>query len=140
MASNDRTIGAPVGIGQQNDPADVRQVQRLLDWHLAAPHGDGHLADDGVFGPRTAMRVIEYQRDTVGLRHPDGVAAPDGPTMRSLTGAPSHGQAVTHEAPAIDAYSRAPLPPHETARTQGFIQQMLPAALASMRSGAYRRL
>ena len=128
MAADDRTLGAPVGVGQPNEPSDVRHVQHLLNEGQA--HGGERLAEDGVFGPRTTMRLIEYQRDTVGMSRPDAVAAPNGPTMRALTSAPGRVHTAAHEAPAIDAYSKASLAPHETAQTQSFIQQMLPAAQA----------
>lgn len=101
MAADDRTLSAPVGIGQPNDSADVRQVQHLLNRHLAAPHGDGHLAEDGAFGPLTQARLTDYQRDAVGLRHPDAVVDVHGPTMRSLSHPATehhnvHPQAVAH--------------------------------------------
>ena len=136
MAADDRTLGAPVGIGRPNDPADVRQVQHLLNRHLDAPHGDGHLAEDGAFGPVIQARLTDYQRDTVRLAHPDAVVDGHGPTMRSLTGAPVHGSAATADgrhggihniaAPSPSAHPQR----HESVSTQAWIQRVLPAARA----------
>ncbi len=128
MPADDRSLSAPVGVGQANDASDVRHVQHLLN-ERQVPGGE-RLTEDGAFGLRTTMRLIEYQRDTVGMSRPDAVAIPNGPTMRALTGAPGHVHPAAPEAPAIDAYSRASLAPHETTQTQSFIQQMLPAAQA----------
>ena len=136
MAADDRTLGAPVGIGQPNDPVDVRQVQHLLNRHLAAPHGDGHLAEDGIFGSRTQDRLTDYQRDTVRLAHPDAVVDVRGPTMRSLAGALHGGTAATADgrhagihdiaAPSPSAHPQR----HESVSTQAWIQRVLPAARA----------
>ncbi len=120
MAADDRTPSAPVGIGQANDPADVRHVQHLLNERQA--HGGERLAQDGVFGPRTTARLIEYQRDTVGMSRPDGVADPHGPTMRSLSGQ------AADQGVGVDAHSTAHPASHRSGGAEGFIQEMLPVA------------
>ena len=140
MAADDGTLGAPVGIGQRNDPVDVRQVQHLLNRHLAAPHGDGHLAEDGIFGPRTQARLTDYQRDTVRLTHPDAVVDVQGPTVRSLSGPATEHHAVHHQATAQasagkeDAVERLtdrhPTQVHESHGKRQFISEMLPHAQA----------
>lgn len=83
MAADDRSIGAAVGIGQTNDPADVRTVQHLLNQHREG--AEHRLVEDGIFGPRTRARLTEYQRDTVKLTYPDAVSDMHGPTMRALS-------------------------------------------------------
>ncbi len=95
--ADDRILGAPVGIGQPNDPADVRHVQHLLNRHLATPGGDRHLAEDGTFGPLTQARLTKYQRDTVRLAHPDAVVDVHGPTLRSLSRHAEHATAGRSE-------------------------------------------
>ncbi len=133
----DRILGAPVGIGQPNSPDDVRQVQHLLNQHLGSTAAGGHLAEDGAFGPRTEARLVQYQRDAVRLGHPDGVADPHGPTMRSL----SHGSGVeAGQARRVDPdanlhvsdyVARHPVTHgHETAETRAWIERALPAAQA----------
>ena len=137
MAADDGNgIGQAVGVGQPNQPDDVRRVQEMLNRHAAT--GDTRLAEDGAFGPRTTMRLIEHQRDVVGMSRPDGVADPHGPTMRSLSGAPSaaasHGKAAASDANEhVSDYvaSHPVLHPHETAKTKAWIDQALPAARAT---------
>ena len=137
MAADHRTdIGATVGMGQPNDPADVSHVQHLLNCDLAAKHGDGPLKEDGMFGPLTRARLTDYQRDIVGLGHPDAVVDTHGPTMRSLTGTPAFGSAATadgrHGGIHDIAASPSPARPqrHESRSTQAWIQRVLPAARA----------
>lgn len=108
--ADDRIPGAPVGIGQPNDPADVRHVQHLLNRHLATPSGDGHLAEDGIFGPHTQARLTEYQRDAVRLAHPDAVVDVHGPTLRSLSRPAEHATAGRGEVVHHPAHPAAPDP------------------------------
>ena len=140
MAADDRTLGAPVGIGQPNDKADVRQVQHLINRHLDALGGDGRLAEDGAFGPLTQARLTEYQRDTVRLAHPDAVVDVQGPTMRSLSRPViahhvAHPQA-TEQAPggnedAVERLTdRHSTQVHKSHGKRQFISEMLPHAQA----------
>ena len=123
MAADDRTIGAPVGIGQPNDPSDVRHVQSLLN-ERQVQNGE-RLAEDGAFGPRTTMRLIEYQRDTVGLSRPDGVADPHGPTMRSLSGQ------AADQGVGVDAHSTARPASHRSGPVGGLTRTMPRRSTAS---------
>jgi hypothetical protein len=60
--------------------ADVRQLQRLLNFHLPWPWWP-RLRDDGNFGPRTRAKVIEFQ--TVNdCASPKGVVDPE--TLHAL--------------------------------------------------------
>ena len=137
MAADHRTdIEAAVGMGQPNDPADVSQVQHLLNCAVAAQRGNGALKEDGMFGPLTRARLTDYQRDIVGLAHPDAVVDTHGPTMRSLTGAPADGSAATADGRhgGIHDIAASPSPVrsqrHESRSTQAWIQRVLPAARA----------
>ncbi len=136
MAADDRTLGAPVGIGQPNDMADVRQVQHLLNRHLATLSGNRHLAEDGVFGPRTEARLLEYQGDAVRLAHPDAVVDVHGSTLRSLSrpAVANHqatGQASCGNEDAVERLTdRHPTQAHESHGKRQFISEMLPHAQA----------
>jgi predicted chitinase len=81
-----RMIGAAVGRRCPNRRADVLTAQALLNamaargaFPLAA-----RLAEDGVFGERTAEATLACQRVALNLAEPDGVVAPGGPTIRAL--------------------------------------------------------
>ena len=131
MAADDRILSAPVGVGQPNDQADVKQVQHLLNRHLADPHDNGHLAEDGAFGPLTRAQLTKYQRDAVEPQHRDGIVAPSARTIRPMAGAPSSGHAASAEGDtAIDRLvARQPIR-HEPAHVQEWIDKALPAAQA----------
>ena len=131
MAADDRTLSAPVGIGQPNNPADVRHVQHLLN-ERQVQNGE-RLAEDGAFGPRTTMRLIEYQRDTVGMSRPDRIADPHGPTMRSLSGQAA-GQGV-----GVDANSTTHPASRGSGGRRGSSRKSSLSRDRSMRSGTSRR-
>ncbi len=129
MAADDGTLGAPVGVGQPNNLADVKRVQHLLNERQVP--SEERLAEDGAFGPRTTMRLIGYQRDTVGMSRPDSIVAPGGPTMRSLAGAPSSDHAASAERDtAIDRLVASRPFRHGPTHTQDWIDRVLPAAQA----------
>jgi predicted chitinase len=79
-------IAQPVGPRCPNSRADVLTVQALLNamaargaFTLEAP-----LAEDGVFGDRTARATLACQSAALKLAEPDGVVSPGGPTIRAL--------------------------------------------------------
>ena len=127
MAADDRTLSAPVGVAQPHDQADVRQVQHLLNRHLADPHDDRHRAEDGAFGPLTLTRarLTEYQRDAVGPQHPNGIVAPGARTIR-----PSGHAASAEGDTAIDRLVASQPIRREPAHVQEWIDKALPAAQA----------
>ena len=132
MTEDVGSLKAPVGVGQTNDAGDVRRVQHLLN---GAAGANVRLAEDGIFGPLTEARLIDYQRDTVKLARPDGVAEPHGPTMRSLSGSrETTGQSVAATDANMhvsDYVARHPVGGnHETPTTRAWIERALPAAEA----------
>lgn len=77
-------LAAPVGTGQPNQYRNVLIVQQLLNRSRNDdPHGVP-LIEDGLFGPKTRIRMEQFQRETVHLARPDGVAQVGGATSRRL--------------------------------------------------------
>lgn len=75
-------IKGTVGQGQRNDRRDVRIVQKLLN---RSSGGQGEiLVEDGIWGPRTMSRLMEFQRNAVHLRSVDSIVNTQGPTIRKL--------------------------------------------------------
>jgi muramidase (phage lysozyme) len=86
-----RTIGGPVGAGGANDKIDVRTVQQLLnaaESKLTAAKvpfsGFPPLLVDGISGPRTEEAIRKFQKEVVGMPHPDGRVDPNGKTLQVL--------------------------------------------------------
>ena len=104
------TLAAAVGPGAPNRRNDVAYVQKLLNRSLHnTPHGHA-FAEDGVFGPKTAVAIIEFQRRYLKQSNPDGRIDPNGPTIRSLL-----------------VHARKPFPPH----VKAFIQMASAGARAT---------
>jgi peptidoglycan hydrolase-like protein with peptidoglycan-binding domain len=55
---------------------DVRQLQRLLNFHLPFLPRWRPLVADGIFGPETRKRVIDFQRLSSEQLAPDGIVGP----------------------------------------------------------------
>jgi peptidoglycan hydrolase-like protein with peptidoglycan-binding domain len=55
---------------------DVRQLQKLLNFHLPFLPRWRPLVADGVFGPKTRERVIDFQRLSSEQLAPDGIVGP----------------------------------------------------------------
>jgi GH25 family lysozyme M1 (1,4-beta-N-acetylmuramidase) len=72
-----------VGVGGANVPADVTQIQVLLNERNSAG-----LTVDGVYGPATEAAIMAFQRLVRGVTTPDGLVSPDGPTFAALSGGP----------------------------------------------------
>lgn len=77
-------ISAGVGEGQRNIYGDVKAVQVLLNKNKAITTPTNKLVEDGAVGARTIQRIKEFQQKVVGLKDPDGIISPNGPTMRKL--------------------------------------------------------
>lgn len=76
-------IGASVGKGGVNDPADVLVVQHLLnDWLEAT--GRPTVATDGDCGDKTIAAILAYQTSVLGSARPDGLISPGGRTWKAL--------------------------------------------------------
>lgn len=123
MATVGDSTSAAVGIGQLNNPDDVRRVQHLLNRNLAAG-AEGHLAEDGIFGVKTQARLVDYQRDVVHLRQPDGVVSSAGPTMRALVG--GHELHASAEHPRADAHTAPHYGPPAAAPQHGVDMHVAP--------------
>lgn len=78
-----RALQGSVGIRGNNQDADVRLVQDLLNRHIANL-GLRQLAVDGDVGPRTREAIIAFQRQAVGFARPDGRVDPNGRTWNAL--------------------------------------------------------
>jgi hypothetical protein len=76
-------IGASVGSGGANKPADVLAVEKLLNRYLAA-NGEPPLAADGKVDVETILTIQSYQAEVVGIANPDGRVDPGGRTWRAL--------------------------------------------------------
>jgi peptidoglycan hydrolase-like protein with peptidoglycan-binding domain len=77
-------ITRSVGLGGANDPADVSEIQRLLN---AAPAAQGGatppLSVDGICGPATRAAILRFQRTQVPA-FADGRIDAGGPTLARL--------------------------------------------------------
>lgn len=76
------SLSRSVGQGGQNEPQDVKVVQRLLNRHTLKNVRRLHV--DGLSGPQTIRAIREFQAQKVGMRHPDGRVDPGGRTLRAL--------------------------------------------------------
>jgi hypothetical protein len=92
-----------VGLRQPNRSADVKLVQSLLNGHR--PSSLARLVEDGLCGALTVSAIREFQSRVVGLRDPDGVVSPDGPTFGALSGGSAPQPSTTD--PAIEALDLA---------------------------------
>jgi peptidoglycan hydrolase-like protein with peptidoglycan-binding domain len=81
-AANPPQITGSVGPNGDNNEADVRIVQQLLNQHRDSPIGV-----DGDFGDETEQAIVDFQRDVVHMQNPDGEIDPGGPTFKALVGA-----------------------------------------------------
>jgi lysozyme len=82
-------IAGTVGQGGANAPADVTDVQTLLN-----AKANAGLTVDGICGPLTIAAITAFQSGLPGIARPDGVVAPDGPTYAALSAGPGAGAAA----------------------------------------------
>lgn len=80
--SSPSSLGGSVGRGGQNNPNDVKGIQRALG-----------ISDDGKCGPGTIKAIEDFQR-SLGQAKPDGRIDPGGPTSRALAGGAKGGSAA----------------------------------------------
>src|SRR4051794_5034881 len=78
------TLHAAVGTDRDNQFADVRLVQQLLNRYR--PSGRPLLPVDGMADHNTISAIEEFQARIVRLQHPDGIVSPDGATFKALCG------------------------------------------------------
>lgn len=84
-------LSGSVGLRGRNLPNDIRTVQKALNNHLLYLSPLQRLAEDGTFGSnihrsKTLEAIKLYQKEVVGLKHPDGLISVNGPTHRELNG------------------------------------------------------
>src|SRR5271170_1684748 len=102
-------ITRAVGPGQPNRAEDVLLVQALLNQYkdelgMAAP-----LDVDGLFGPRTASAILEFQRCRK-LPIADGIVHRAGPTFRALnskSGSPVSSKSMKAPAKSVKAPAKS---------------------------------
>jgi hypothetical protein len=81
------SLGASVGKGGGNAPADVKQVQQLLRGFASAPGCEElDIRVDGKFGKTTEKAIEVFQKRVAGLGRPDGLVEPNGKTWKALNG------------------------------------------------------
>ena len=90
-------LSGSVGFGGHNRRGDTTIVQTLLNGR--SPASNVPLKVDGACGPKTIFAIREYQRRVLRINSPDGLIAPDGVPLRSLSGV----------APGVAAHS-SPMP------------------------------
>ncbi|MFO0887643.1 MAG: hypothetical protein U0790_00705 [Isosphaeraceae bacterium] len=102
----DQSLGIRAAVGSPpfatNDPADVRNVKRLLNEH-ASRLGFAAFADNGDVSPGFIEAIKKYQGQVVGMKSPDGRVDPGGKTIGSLNGsaeAPAKAQPRSGKVPA----------------------------------------
>jgi hypothetical protein len=81
-------IAKSVGIGGQNNKADVRVVQALLN-NFTAGLGLPALVVDGDYGAKTGTAIRKFQSQILGFPAPDGRVDPGGRTIAALNGTPA---------------------------------------------------
>ncbi|HZD49985.1 MAG TPA: glucosaminidase domain-containing protein [Silvibacterium sp.] len=102
-------ITQAVGQGQPNRPEDVRLIQALLNQRKDELGMPAPLDVDGLFGPRTASLIEEFQRCRK-LPTADGIVHPAGPTFRALnseSGSPVSSQSVKVPAHVTEFVNKA---------------------------------
>ena len=101
-------IASAVGPQRPNRKSDVTTVQQLLN----RAGGNGALKVDGLFGPRTAAAITQYQRKVLRFSRPDGVVDPGGPTLTRLSrqhnGNTTPSRPIPRRAPAAPTRAAAP--------------------------------
>ena len=98
ILSKTQTLSGSVGQRGQNKPADVQLIRLLLNAHLPVPAAP--LQINGQVDERLLSTIIHFQRQTVGMTHPDGRIDPGGRTFQMLTGTwGSHGKPTTPTTP-----------------------------------------
>lgn len=85
------TIAGSVGVHGDNDPTDVRTVQELLNAAQSKRNaaknpfsGFAPLKPDGLCGKYTKEAIRKFQKEVVGMAHPDGRVDPGGKTLQVL--------------------------------------------------------
>ncbi|KKF38875.1 flagellar biosynthesis protein FlgJ [Hafnia alvei] len=131
-----------VGVGQPNFPSDVRNIQILLNRAIRDDNIET-LKEDGIWGAKTCVRLVMFQRNHVHFAHPDSIVDLHGPTFNALSrtfGASQHEVSQLHKHDAIipDSNSinqlaqRAALP--LSAKKSEWINRSLPAAIMVKRN------
>src|SRR5262245_6307207 len=77
-------IAQSVGANGQNDRADVKTVQILLNFYSAVLGLQAPLAEDGAIGPNTLAAIGTFQSKVVGMAQPDQRVNPGGTTLARL--------------------------------------------------------
>ena len=78
-------LRASVGQNGHNRSSDVKAVQRLLNQHLERLTPSRPLLSvDGLIGDKTIMAIIDFQRQVLHFRNPDGRVDPGGRTWAGL--------------------------------------------------------
>ncbi len=75
-------IMGSVGEGGRNNLQDVKTVQTLLNERIKIP--TPKLVVDGKSGPKTREAIIQFQKNVLSMRHPDGRVDPNGKTITKL--------------------------------------------------------
>jgi len=73
-----------VGVGQPNFPSDVRKIQILLNRAIRDDNIET-LKEDGIWGAKTCVRLVMFQRNHVHFAHPDSIVDLHGPTFNALS-------------------------------------------------------
>jgi peptidoglycan hydrolase-like protein with peptidoglycan-binding domain len=82
-----QSLGIVASVGAQpgatNSPADVKNVQKLLNEH-ASRVGFAPLSVTGTPTPQMIDAIRAFQKKVVGMNHPDGRVDPKGKTITAL--------------------------------------------------------
>ncbi|WP_431687169.1 peptidoglycan-binding domain-containing protein [Hahella sp. NBU794] len=79
------TITSSVGINGANRRNDVAIIQALINAFDAWKTEIKPLTVDGKIGNKSIHAIKEFQKQAIGIRHPDGRVDPNGKTFRYLT-------------------------------------------------------
>lgn len=105
-------LKAPVGSAQRcrNVAGDVLAVQRALNKYSPADGGPSpKLAEDSIYGPKTAAAIQKFQVKHFGYAGADGVVDPGQQTERKLAGSDSPASSVSADMYGHIGYARTVL-------------------------------
>ena len=74
-----------VGLKGVNERPDVRVIQTLLNAFAAWKKPVKPLKVDGLIGPKTIDTIVEFQKQAINMKAPDGRVDPNGSTIRYLS-------------------------------------------------------
>jgi len=89
-------IANSVGLAGVNAPADVAQIQTLLN-----ARAEAGLAADGVCGALTIAAIKSFQSTVSGIAVPDGLITPGGPTYAALAAGAAPSTAASAPPPSF---------------------------------------